>query len=336
MVTVGRRPGRLRAGPGEPVDQPVPAVGAQRVAAAHGRRSAAAHRELPDADARCGGRGRRRRDRAGAQPGAARRAGPGRDGAVPRGGGHGDRGGAGHPAGQGPAGSRRARRRRPAARRARHPRAWPRRRARGTWSSAGPPPGRSASWPRTGSCTASRSSRASSSPATCCRTRRTPTTGLRTFGLVLGASALGFVLAVVLTPVLSPRTGPHVWIVLCLPLAAGQPAAARRLRRAHRRCSSPPASSAWRRRAPRSPSTRSCSATPTTPSAAARSRSTTSSTTRRSSAPPRSARSPCPTPATPRGCSSCSPSRTPGSPPCYGSASRGVPAVHATEARLAS
>lgn len=44
--------------------------------------------------------------------------------------------------------------------------------------------------------------------------------GLRTFGLVLAASAAGFVLAVVLTPVLSPRTGPHVWIVLCLSLAA--------------------------------------------------------------------------------------------------------------------
>ncbi|WP_315093024.1 MFS transporter [uncultured Cellulomonas sp.] len=44
--------------------------------------------------------------------------------------------------------------------------------------------------------------------------------GLRTFGVVLGASALGFVLAVVLTPVLSPRTGPHSWIVLCLGLAA--------------------------------------------------------------------------------------------------------------------
>ena len=44
--------------------------------------------------------------------------------------------------------------------------------------------------------------------------------GLRTFGLVLAASAIGFVLAVLLTPVLSPRTGPHVWIVLCLGLAA--------------------------------------------------------------------------------------------------------------------
>ncbi|MBO3085404.1 MFS transporter [Cellulomonas fengjieae] len=47
-----------------------------------------------------------------------------------------------------------------------------------------------------------------------------PDEGLRTFGLVLGASAAGFVLAVILTPVLSPRTGPHVWIVLCLGLAA--------------------------------------------------------------------------------------------------------------------
>ena len=44
--------------------------------------------------------------------------------------------------------------------------------------------------------------------------------GLRTFGTVLAASVIGFVLAVVLTPVLSPRTGPHVWIVYCLVLAA--------------------------------------------------------------------------------------------------------------------
>ncbi|QCB95050.1 MFS transporter [Cellulomonas shaoxiangyii] len=43
--------------------------------------------------------------------------------------------------------------------------------------------------------------------------------GLKTFGLVLGASAVGFALAVVLTPVLSPRTGPHRWVVLCLGLA---------------------------------------------------------------------------------------------------------------------
>ncbi|WP_258725087.1 MFS transporter [Cellulomonas sp. NS3] len=44
--------------------------------------------------------------------------------------------------------------------------------------------------------------------------------GLRTFGTVLAASAVGFALAVVLTPVLSPRTGPHAWIVLCLGGAA--------------------------------------------------------------------------------------------------------------------
>ncbi|HEY5516026.1 MAG TPA: MFS transporter [Pengzhenrongella sp.] len=44
--------------------------------------------------------------------------------------------------------------------------------------------------------------------------------GLRTFGTVLAASAVGFALAVVLTPVLSPRTGPQAWIVYCLVLAA--------------------------------------------------------------------------------------------------------------------
>ena len=44
--------------------------------------------------------------------------------------------------------------------------------------------------------------------------------GLRTFGTVLAASVVGFILAVVLTPVLSPRTGPHAWIVYCLLLAA--------------------------------------------------------------------------------------------------------------------
>jgi MFS family permease len=44
--------------------------------------------------------------------------------------------------------------------------------------------------------------------------------GLTTFATVLAASAVGFALAVVLTPVLSPRTGPHTWIVLCLSLAA--------------------------------------------------------------------------------------------------------------------
>ena len=44
--------------------------------------------------------------------------------------------------------------------------------------------------------------------------------GLRTFGTVLAASAFGFVLAAMLTPVLSPRKGPHTWIVSCLVLAA--------------------------------------------------------------------------------------------------------------------
>ena len=44
--------------------------------------------------------------------------------------------------------------------------------------------------------------------------------GLRMFGTVLAASAGGFTLAVILTPVLSPRTGPHAWIVYCLMLAA--------------------------------------------------------------------------------------------------------------------
>ncbi len=44
--------------------------------------------------------------------------------------------------------------------------------------------------------------------------------GLAVFSLVLTASAVGFVLAAVLTPVLSPRTGPHAWITLCMLLAA--------------------------------------------------------------------------------------------------------------------
>lgn len=44
--------------------------------------------------------------------------------------------------------------------------------------------------------------------------------GLTTFGTVLAASAVGFALAVVVTPVLSPRVGPQVWIVVCLLLAA--------------------------------------------------------------------------------------------------------------------
>lgn len=44
--------------------------------------------------------------------------------------------------------------------------------------------------------------------------------GLTTFGTVLGASAVGFALAIVLTPVISPLIGPHSWIVACLVLAA--------------------------------------------------------------------------------------------------------------------
>jgi MFS family permease len=44
--------------------------------------------------------------------------------------------------------------------------------------------------------------------------------GLKTFATILGASALGFFLAVLITPVLARLTGPHVWIVLCLSLAA--------------------------------------------------------------------------------------------------------------------
>lgn len=44
--------------------------------------------------------------------------------------------------------------------------------------------------------------------------------GLATFASVLGASGVGFFLAVLLTPVVTPRIGPHAWIVLCLALAA--------------------------------------------------------------------------------------------------------------------
>lgn len=43
--------------------------------------------------------------------------------------------------------------------------------------------------------------------------------GLRTFATVLGASGIGFALAVVVTPVLSPRLGPQRWIVVCLLVA---------------------------------------------------------------------------------------------------------------------
>ncbi|WP_029288483.1 MFS transporter [Cellulomonas sp. HZM] len=44
--------------------------------------------------------------------------------------------------------------------------------------------------------------------------------GLRTFGTVLGATVVGFALAVVLTPTITPRIGPHAWIVVCLGIAA--------------------------------------------------------------------------------------------------------------------
>ena len=47
-----------------------------------------------------------------------------------------------------------------------------------------------------------------------------PAAGLAVFAQVLAASAVGFFLAVVLTPALSPRTGPHWWIAGCLVLAA--------------------------------------------------------------------------------------------------------------------
>ena len=44
--------------------------------------------------------------------------------------------------------------------------------------------------------------------------------GLRSFSTVLVAAAAGFVLAAVVTPVLSPRVRPHAWIVWCLLVAA--------------------------------------------------------------------------------------------------------------------
>ena len=43
--------------------------------------------------------------------------------------------------------------------------------------------------------------------------------GLRTFATVLAASGIGFALAVVVTPVVSPRLGPQRWIVVCLVVA---------------------------------------------------------------------------------------------------------------------
>lgn len=44
--------------------------------------------------------------------------------------------------------------------------------------------------------------------------------GLQTFATVLAASGIGFALAIVLTPLISPSLGVHRWIVACLGLAA--------------------------------------------------------------------------------------------------------------------
>ena len=44
--------------------------------------------------------------------------------------------------------------------------------------------------------------------------------GLATFGLVLGASAAGFALAVILTPLAHERLSPSAWIVVCLGIGA--------------------------------------------------------------------------------------------------------------------
>ena len=219
MVTVGRRSGRLRAGPGEPVDQPLPALGAQCVAAAHGRRPAAAHRELPDADPRCAAAGvggaiglvlslvlpaGRGRDATALFLAAAvmataaalaTRLGKDRLGPDERADAAQLRAALGILARGLVAGARHLVERRTPAR-------------------------------ALGIMAAHRFLYGVTFIASILIARNLlsdPTDadeGLRTFGLVLGASALGFVLAVVLTPVLSPRTGPHVWIVLCLCLAA--------------------------------------------------------------------------------------------------------------------
>ena len=44
--------------------------------------------------------------------------------------------------------------------------------------------------------------------------------GLRTFGTVLAATVVGFALAVVATPVVTPLIGANAWIVVCLGIAA--------------------------------------------------------------------------------------------------------------------
>lgn len=48
--------------------------------------------------------------------------------------------------------------------------------------------------------------------------------GLAVFAMVLGALTAGSAVAVLVTPTLGARTGPHTWIVLCLLLAAGSQA----------------------------------------------------------------------------------------------------------------
>jgi MFS family permease len=47
-----------------------------------------------------------------------------------------------------------------------------------------------------------------------------PAAGLAVFATAVAASAAGFVLAVVVTPIVSAHTGPHLWIVICMTLAA--------------------------------------------------------------------------------------------------------------------
>ncbi|HEY0215112.1 MAG TPA: MFS transporter [Cellulomonas sp.] len=45
--------------------------------------------------------------------------------------------------------------------------------------------------------------------------------GLLTFGTIGAATGVGFALAIVVTPVVSPLVGPHGWITVCLLMAAG-------------------------------------------------------------------------------------------------------------------
>ena len=47
-----------------------------------------------------------------------------------------------------------------------------------------------------------------------------PTAGLKVFATAVAASAAGFVLAVVVTPIASARTNSHVWVAICMALAA--------------------------------------------------------------------------------------------------------------------